>query len=52
MKPELIKVSPGPAQSFSVRQDVLPRMNNRWHFHPEVELIHFHRGGGMQFVGD
>jgi AraC-like DNA-binding protein len=27
-------------------------MNNRWHFHPEVELILFHRGCGMQFVGD
>ncbi|WP_377482782.1 AraC family transcriptional regulator [Pontibacter toksunensis] len=27
-------------------------MNNRWHFHPEVELIHFHKGRGLQFVGD
>ncbi|WP_230679854.1 AraC family transcriptional regulator [Pontibacter rufus] len=27
-------------------------MNNRWHFHPEVELIQLHKGSGMQFVGD
>ena len=31
---------------------MIPYMNNRWHFHPEVELIHFHKGSGMQFVGD
>lgn len=52
MKPQLLKVSAGPAQSFSVRQDMAPCINNRWHYHPEVELIHFEKGSGTQFIGD
>lgn len=52
MKPQLLKVSMGPAQSFSVRQDFQPVMNNKWHYHPEVELIHFNKGFGTQFIGD
>jgi AraC-like DNA-binding protein len=30
----------------------VPHVNNRWHYHPEVELIHFKRGNGTQFIGD
>ncbi|WAC12743.1 AraC family transcriptional regulator [Dyadobacter pollutisoli] len=52
MKPQLLKVPTAPAYSFSVRQDKIPNLNNRWHYHPEIELIHFHRGSGTQFVGD
>lgn len=52
MKPQLLKVSTGPAHSFSVRQDLVPYINNRWHYHPEVELIHFKKGNGTQFIGD
>jgi len=52
MKPQLLKVLNAPAQSFSVRQDIEPSINNRWHYHPEVELIHFNEGRGTQFVGD
>jgi len=52
MKPLLLKVSSGPAHSFSVRRDVLPDINNRWHCHPELELIYFKKGGGTQFIGD
>jgi AraC-like DNA-binding protein len=52
MKPQLLKVSNGPSQSFSVRQDLLPYVNNRWHYHPEVELIHIAKGKGTQYVGD
>jgi AraC-like DNA-binding protein len=52
MKPQLLKVSAGPAHSFSVRRDMVPHFNNRWHYHPEIELIHFKKGDGMQFVGD
>lgn len=41
-----------PAHSFSVRRDLEPSVNNRWHYHHEVELIHFRKGKGTQFVGD
>jgi len=38
--------------SFSVRKDLVPYINNRWHYHPEIELIHFKKGEGTQFIGD
>ena len=52
MRPQLLKVSKGPDRSFSVRQDLVPHVNNRWHYHSEVELIHFKKGDGTQFIGD
>lgn len=52
MKPQLLKFSTVPTQSFSVRQDFVPYINNRWHYHAEVELIHFYKGRGTQFIGD
>jgi AraC-like DNA-binding protein len=52
MKPKLLKVPRTPAHSFSVREDRDPFINNRWHYHAEVELIFFHQGSGTQFVGD
>jgi AraC-like DNA-binding protein len=52
MKPKLLKVPKTPSHSFSVREDMDPYINNRWHYHAEVELIYFHKGGGTQFVGD
>jgi AraC-like DNA-binding protein len=52
MKPQLLRVPNAQAHSFSVRHDKMTNINNRWHYHPEVELIHFHRGAGTQFVGD
>jgi AraC-type DNA-binding domain-containing proteins len=52
MKPQLLKVSTGPAHSFSVRRDTVPYANNRWHYHREIELIHFEKGRGTQFIGD
>ena len=52
MRPQLLKVLQGPGHSFSVRQDLVPHVNNRWHYHVEVELIHFKKGEGTQFIGD
>lgn len=52
MKPQLLKVSTGPAHSFSARRDTVPYANNRWHYHREIELIHFENGRGTQFIGD
>ena len=52
MRPQLLKVSREPGHSFSVRRDLVPYVNNRWHFHAEVELIYFKKGQGTQFVGD
>ena len=51
MKPQLLKITHQPVTSFSVRQDI-PNTNSRWHYHPEIELICFHKGGGTQFIGD
>jgi AraC-like DNA-binding protein len=31
---------------------MMPCINNRWHYHSEVELIHFKKGEGTQFIGD
>lgn len=52
MNPQLLKLIPQPNQSFSIRQDLVPYFYNRWHFHPEVELVHIQKGSGIQFVGD
>jgi quercetin dioxygenase-like cupin family protein len=52
MKPQLLKVTAEVTHSFSARQDMRTNINNRWHYHPEIELIHFHKGAGTQFIGD
>lgn len=52
MKPQLLKVANNPVNSFSVRRDNVPYINNRWHYHAEVELIYFKKGNGTQFIGD
>ncbi|MDB5023678.1 MAG: AraC family transcriptional regulator [Mucilaginibacter sp.] len=52
MKPQLLKVPQQPLSSFSVRQDKVPYINNKWHYHIEAELIHFKKGNGTQFIGD
>ncbi|MGY4383969.1 AraC-like DNA-binding protein [Pedobacter sp. UYP24] len=52
MKPQLLKVSNNPVNSFSARRDEVPYINNKWHYHAEVELIYFKKGNGTQFIGD
>jgi len=52
MKPHLLQVATAPNRSFSVRKELIPNINCRWHRHAEVELVCFHRGSGTQFVGD
>jgi AraC-like DNA-binding protein len=52
MKPQLLKVSNNPVNSFSVRRDEVPYINNKWHYHAEVELIYIKKGNGTQFIGD
>lgn len=52
MKPQLIKVSNDPTHSFSVRRDLVPYMNNKTHYHSEVELVYLKSGVGTQIVGD
>lgn len=52
MKPQLLKVQTGPHYSFSIRRDEVPYINNRWHYHNELELIYFQQGKGTRFIGD
>ena len=52
MKPQRLTIASGLAQSFSARQDIAPNVNNRWHYHDELELIYIKSGSGTQFVGD
>lgn len=52
MKPHLLKIHLIPENSFSVRYDVVPHFYNKWHFHPEFELVHIIKGSGQQFIGD
>jgi AraC-like DNA-binding protein len=52
MKPQLLKVSTDLVHSFNARRDIMPDVNNHWHYHPEVELVYFKKGNGTQFIGD
>jgi AraC-like DNA-binding protein len=52
MKAHLLKVPGTPDHSFSFQQFQQANINNRWHYHPEIELIHIHQGSGTQFMGD
>ena len=52
MKAHLLKVSNQPLRSFSVRRDIVNYFFNKYHYHPEIELLLIEKGTGTQFVGD
>lgn len=52
MKPQFLKIESSPTSSFSVQRVLVPHKNNHWHYHSELEMIHFEEGKGTQFVGD
>ena len=52
MKPQLLKIPLATQCSFSIRHDQVPHFYNRWHYHPEIELVHIQQGSGTQFIGD
>lgn len=51
MKPYLLKIHLEPEHSFNVRYDIVDDFYNRWHYHPEFELVHIVKGFGQQFIG-
>ncbi|MCR9062697.1 MAG: AraC family transcriptional regulator [Cytophagales bacterium] len=52
MKAQLLKISNKIEQSFSIRHDVVPVFHNRWHYHPEIEIIQIRKGTGTFIIGD
>jgi AraC-like DNA-binding protein len=52
VKPQLLTVPRSLQKSFSIRRDVVLHFYDRWHYHPELELVHIEQGSGTQFVGD
>ncbi len=52
MKFHLLKVPVRPENSFSIRHDITPFFYDQWHYHPELELLYFHKGSGTYFIGN
>ena len=52
MKPHLLKIPKEDEHSFSVRYDIVSFFYNKWHYHPELELVYIIEASGRQFIGD
>lgn len=52
MRAQLLSMQLKPVQSFSVRRDQKPTVNNWWHFHPEFELLCIIQGKGTLLIED
>jgi len=52
MKPHLLKIPKEDEHSFSVRYDIVSHFYNKWHYHPELELVYIIEASGRQFIGD
>jgi AraC-like DNA-binding protein len=52
MKPHLLKIPREDEHSFSVRYDIVSHFYNKWHYHPELELVYIIEASGRQFIGD
>lgn len=52
MRAQLLKIPMPLVNSFSIRRDILPYVNNHWHYHREIELVYIKNGSGTQFIGD
>jgi AraC-like DNA-binding protein len=52
MKPHLLKIPKAEEHSFSVRYDIVSFFYNKWHYHPELELVYIIEASGRQFIGD
>ena len=47
MKPHLLKIPKAEEHSFSVRYDVVSFFYNKWHYHPELELVYIIEASGQ-----
>jgi len=52
MKPHLLKIHLYSEHSFNIKHDVVKHFYNKWHYHPELELVYILQGSGRQFIGD
>lgn len=50
-RPHLLKIIPPIENSIVIKGDDIP-LNNPWHYHPEIELLHCIKGKGTNFIGN